>query len=145
MPCNVFLSFEQEDIGTVRVFREHMDNEETDYIFYDYAAKAPFDSDGALDVRSDIEEILEKVAVTVVLIGRTTYADKWVDWEVRTSAARGKGLLGVMMHPGLGHIVPRALKDFKAEVLDLDIKDVTEAIERLARKAGGSEEDYETF
>lgn len=145
MPCNVFLSFEQEDIGTVRVFREHMDNEEADCIFYDYTVKAPFDSDGALDVQSDIEEILEKVAVTVVLIGRTTYADKWVDWEVRTSATKGKGLLGVMLHPELDHIVPRALKDLRAEVIDLDVKDVTEAIERLASKAGGSKGDYETF
>lgn len=145
MAWKVFLSFEQEDIGTVQVFREHMDNEEVDFEFYDYTVKAPFDSDAALDIQSDIEEILEKVAVTLVLIGRTTYADKWVDWEVRTSAAKGKGLLGVLLHADLDHIVPRALKDFKAEVLVPDIKHVVEAIVREAAKEGGSDEDYESF
>ena len=86
------------------------------------------------DMQLSDYEILEKVAITMVLIGRTTYADKWVDWEVRKSADLGKDLLGVLLHSDLDHIIPRALKDYKVEILDPIAKNIAEAIERIARE-----------
>lgn len=137
MPHYVFLSFEREDIGTVQLFREHVDQEDAGVVFYDYAIKVPFDNPTAEEVKSKIEILLDGVETTLVMIGRTTYADKWVDWEVRKSAVTGKSLLGVRLHSELDHIVPRALKDYRVEVLDLDVKRVLEAIEQHPRQ-----EDY---
>ncbi len=136
MPWDIFLSYEDEDIGTVEVFREHLFQEDVDLVLHEYPIKEPFDSMVAKDEKSQITEILEKVSVTVVLIGRTTYADKWVDWEVRKSANLGKGLLGVRLHSDLDHIVPRALKDYKVEVIDPNARSVAEAIEKIAREEG---------
>jgi hypothetical protein len=140
MPWDIFLSYEDEDIGTVEVFREHLLEEDIDLVFHEYPIKEPFESMVAKNEKSHITEILEKVSITLVLIGRTTYADKWVDWEVRKSANLGKGLLGVRLHSDLDHIIPRALKDYKVEVLDPNAKSVAEAIERIAR-----EEDHYGF
>ena len=136
MPWDIFLSYEDEDIGTVEVFREHLMQEDIDLVFHEYPIKEPFESLVAKDEKSRITEMLEKASITVVLIGRTTYADKWVDWEVRKSAELGKGLLGVRLHSDLDHIIPRALKDFRVEVSGPDPRSVAEAVERIARETG---------
>lgn len=136
MAWHIFLSFEDEDIGTVEVFREHIVQEDVELAFHDYPVKEPFESVEAKGVKSRITEILEGVSITLVLIGRTTYADKWVDWEIKTSADMGKGLMGVRLHSELEHIVPRALRDYNVEVLDPDTKPVVEAIEKMAREEG---------
>jgi hypothetical protein len=136
MPWDIFLSYEDEDIGTVEVFREHLLQEDIDLVLHEYPIKEPFESMVAKNEKSHITEMLEKTSITVVLIGRTTYADKWVDWEVRKSANLGKGLLGVRLHSDLDHIVPRALKDYKVEVIDPNARSVAEAIEKIAREEG---------
>ena len=136
MAWHIFLSFEDEDIGTVEVFREHMAQEEVELVFHDYPVKEPFESVEAKDTKSHLLELLEETAITMVLIGRTTYADKWVDWEVRTSAGMGKILLGVRLHSDLDHIIPRALRDYNAEILDPNPREVAEAVERKAREEG---------
>jgi len=136
MAWNVFLSFVGEDLHMVEKWREQEQHEDINLEFYDYAVKAPFDGPEVEDTKKNVRELLEKVSVTVVLIGRTTYASKWVDWEIRTSAEVGKGLLGVDLHAESGHIIPRALKDFRVEILGWDIKETAIAIEREARKAG---------
>lgn len=132
MPWKVFLSFEEEDRGTVAVFREHVMNEDFDLELSYYGVKEPFDGVNAPEIQSDIIELLEEVSILLVLIGRTTYADKWVDWEIRTAAGMGKGILGMRLHSELEHIIPRALKDYGAEIHDPHTREVLEAIEREA-------------
>jgi len=135
MPWNVFLSFVEEDLHMVEKWREQEQHEDINLEFYDYPAKKPFDSEDAEYIKSNITALLDQVSVTVILIGRTTYTSKWVDWEVRASAEMGKGLLAVDLHPESEHIVPRALKDFRVEVFGWDIKETAIAIEREARQA----------
>lgn len=136
MSWNVFLSFVEEDLPMAEKWREQEQHEDINLEFYEYPVKKPYDSADAENIKDNIKELLEKVSVTVILIGRTTYASKWVDWEIRVSAEMGKGLLGVDLHPESGHIVPRALKDFRVEIFGWDIKETAIAIEREARKAG---------
>ena len=135
MPWNVFLSFVEEDLHMMEMWREQESEEDVNLEFYEYPAKKPYDSPDAENIKDKIRELLQGVSVTVVLIGRTTYASKWVDWEIRASAEMGKGLLAVDLHPESDHIVPRALKDFKVEILGWDIKETAIAIEREARQA----------
>ena len=136
MSWNVFLSFVEEDLHMMEMWREQEREEDVNLEFYEYPVKKPYDSPEAENIKDDIRELLQQVSVTVVLIGRTTYTSKWVDWEVRVSAEMGKGLLAVDLHPESEHIVPRALKDFKVEILGWDIKETAIAIEREARQAG---------
>ena len=134
MSLNVFLSFVEEDLPMAEKWREQEQHEDINLEFHDFPAKKPYDGPDAESLKDNIRELLKNVSVTVVLIGRTTYAIKWVDWEVRASAEMGKGLLAVDLHPESEHIVPRALKDFRVEVFGWDIKETAIAIEREARK-----------
>jgi DNA-directed RNA polymerase subunit L len=136
MARNVFLSFVEEDLNLVNLFRGQAKNENNDLEFYDYSVKEPFDSENADYIKQKIRNLIEKVSVTLCLIGETTYKSKWVDWEIRTSAALGKGLVGVRLHSSSKDIVPQSLKDNKAEIVDWNIKEIVQAIERAAKKAG---------
>lgn len=135
MPFNVFLSFVEEDLQMAEKWREQEQHEDINLEFFDFPVKKPYEGPDAENIKDNIRELLEKVSVTVVLIGRTTYASKWVDWEIRTSSEMGKGLLAVDLHPESEHIIPRALKDFRVEIFGWDIKETAIAIEREARKA----------
>ena len=136
MARNVFLSFVEEDLNLVNLFRGQAKNENNDLEFSDYSVKEPFDSEKADYIRQEIRNLIKKVSVTLCLIGETTYKSKWVDWEIRTSAALGKGLVGVRLHSSSKDIVPQSLKDNKAEIVDWNIKEIVQAIERAAKKAG---------
>ena len=136
MARNVFLSFVEEDLKLVNLFRGQAKNQNNDLEFSDYSVKEPFDSENADYIRQEIRNLIKKVSVTLCLIGETTYKSKWVDWEIRTSAALGKGLVGVRLHSSSKDIVPQSLKDNKAEIVDWNIKEIVQAIERAAKKAG---------
>ncbi|RJP28614.1 MAG: hypothetical protein C4536_11970 [Actinobacteria bacterium] len=134
MVWKVFLSFEEEDRGAVEVFLQHMQDAYPELEFHGFAAREPFDGPKAADMQVAMKGLLEEVTMVLVMIGRTTYADKWVDWEVRTSADMGKSLLGVLLHSELDHIIPRALKDYRVEICDLNVKHIAETIESEAIK-----------
>jgi len=136
MARNVFLSFVEEDIYLVNLFRGQAKNENNDMEFSDYSVKEPFDSENADYIKQQIRNLIKKVSVTLCLIGETTYKSKWVNWEIRTSSELGKGLVGVKLHSSPKDIIPQALKDNGAEIVDWDIKEIVHAIERAAKKAG---------
>jgi DNA-directed RNA polymerase subunit L len=136
MARNVFLSFVEEDLNLVNLFRGQAKNENNDLEFSDYSVKEPFDSKNADYIKQKIRNLIKKVSVTLCLIGETTYKSRWVDWEIRTSAALGKGLVGVRLRSSSKYIVPQSLKDNKAEIVDWNIKEIVQAIERAAKKAG---------
>jgi hypothetical protein len=56
-----------------------------------------------------IDASLHGTSVTVVCVGLRTAARKWVTYELRQSALRGNGLLGVYLPGESGHPKPAAL------------------------------------
>src|SRR6266511_1300888 len=129
MARHVFLSFVEEDLDLVKLFRGQAKNENNDLEFSDYSVREPFDSANAEYIRRKIRELINQVSVTVVLIGETTSTSRWVDWEIRTTAGLGKGLVGMRLHSSYKDVVPQALKDNNAEIVDWNIKQVVAAIE----------------
>jgi len=136
MARNVFLSFVEEDLDLVNLLRGQAKNENNDLEFSDYSVKESFDSENANYIRQQIRNLIKKVSVTLCLIGESTYKSRWVNWEVRTSAELGKGLVGVKLHSSWKDKVPQALIDNGGEVVDWNIKEIVQAIERAAKKAG---------
>jgi hypothetical protein len=136
MARRVFLSFVAEDLQLVNAFRGQAKSEKSDLEFFDHSVREPFDSKNAEYIRRQIREKINGVSVTVCLIGDTTASSKWVDWEIRTSKALGKGLVGVRLHSCAEDVPPRALKDAGAEIIDWDIKMIMAATERAAKAAG---------
>ena len=93
-----FLSFVEEDLNVVNLFRGQAKNEHSDLAFADYSIKEPFDSKNADYIARGITHQLRLASVTVCLYGSTTYTSKWVDWELRKSVELGKPIMGVCLY-----------------------------------------------
>lgn len=84
-------------------------------------------------------ELLKRIhgcSVCVCLIGLNTWQRDWVDWEVSTCAAQGRGILGIRFSNAGKAPVPDALLRVGAEILPWVPHAFEEAIERTARAAG---------
>jgi hypothetical protein len=129
MAKRVFLSFVVEDLDLVKMFRGQAKNKNSDLEFSDYSLKEPFDSTNAAYIRSGIRERIKAAAVTICLIGETTYTSKWVDWEVRTSDEEGNKVFGVRLHSSASKDpTPKALTDLSKPVYNWEIDAIVKAI-----------------
>jgi hypothetical protein len=93
-----FLSFVEEDLNVVNLFRGQAKNENSDLEFADYSIKEPFDSRNAEYIARGITDQLRLASLTICLYGPTTYSSKWVDWELRKSVDFGKPIMGVCLY-----------------------------------------------
>lgn len=129
MAKRIFLSFVEEDLDLVNLFRGQAKNKSSDLEFSDYSVKEPYDSMNAAYIRSKIRERIRAASVTICLIGETTYKSRWVDWEIRTSAEDGNRVFGVRLHgSAIKDISPKAITDLKAAVYNWDIDTIVRAI-----------------
>ena len=62
-----------------------------------------------LAIKRAIDTALHGTSVTVVCVGARTASRRWVTYELRQSAIRGNGLLGVYLPGESGHPKPAAL------------------------------------
>ena len=129
---HVFLSFVEEDLNVVNLFRGQAKNEHSDLEFADYSIKAPFDSTNSDYIARGITDQLRLVSVTVCLYGPTTYTSKWVDWELRKSVELGKPTMGVCLY-GDGRVspYPPALKGRPR--VGWDIGNIVQTMRQLGR------------
>lgn len=136
MPRRVFLSFVEEDLQLVRMFRGQAVNRNTELAFSDHSVQVPYNSSNADYIRRQIREKINHASVTLCLIGETTHTSTWVEWEIQTAQQLGKGLLGVRLHSSHRDIVPQVLSSSRATIVDWNIPTIVNAIENVARNAG---------
>ena len=121
MAKRVFLSFVEEDLALVNLFRGQAKNKNNDLEFFDYSVKEPYDSTNASYIRSKIRERIALASVTLCLIGEMTATSRWVDWEIRASKEEHNRIVGVRLHSSARDIIPKALSELNATVVDWDI------------------------
>jgi len=132
MARHVFLSFVEEDLQRVELFRGQAKNANIDLEFDDYSVKVPINSGDADYVKRQIRNQIDGVSVTLCLIGYNTYKSPWVDWEIGVSDDMGKGIVGVRLHSSSSDKIPDALEGVDAEIVDWNIGDIMAAIEDAA-------------
>jgi hypothetical protein len=93
-----FLSFVEEDLNLVHLFRGQAKNSNADLEFADYSVKEPFDSTNANYIARGITDQLRLASLAICLYGPTTYTSKWVDWELRKTLELGKPIMGVCLY-----------------------------------------------
>ena len=93
-----FLSFVEEDLNLVNLFRGQAKNEGSDLEFADYSVKEPFNSVNAKYIARGITDQIKLVRLTICLYGPTTYTSKWVDWELQKTLELGKPIMGVCLY-----------------------------------------------
>ena len=127
-----FLSFVEEDLNVVNLFRGQARNDNSDLEFADYSIKDPFDSRNADYIARGISDQLSLATLTVCLYGPTTYTSKWVDWELRKSVELGKPIMGVCLYgDGRVQYYPAALKG--APIVTWNIPEIVRTMRLLAR------------
>lgn len=97
MAKHVFLSFVEEDLTAVNLFRGQAKNKNSALIFDDYSVKTPYNSTNAAYIRQQITEKIRAASVTICLIGAKTHSSSWVEWEIDKSADLGNKLIGVRL------------------------------------------------
>src|SRR4051794_17527401 len=83
MSRHVFLSFVEEDLTLVTLFRGQARNRNSALSFDDYSVKDPYNSTRADYIRSQIRPKISACSVLVCLVGAQTHRSSWVDWEIR--------------------------------------------------------------
>ena len=127
---HAFLSFVEEDLNLVTMFRGQAKNKNSDLEFADYSIKEAFDSRNREYIRNGITEQIKPANLTVCLYGPTTYTSKWVDWELEKTLALGKPIMGVRLYnDGRIKYHPSALKGKPR--MDWDIDEIVRTMRRL--------------
>lgn len=128
--CNVFISFDSDDLNDVNMLRGQAKNQDSDIEFNDWSLKQPFDSKEADYIKRGIRERIRQCSVTVVYVTDKTVNSKWVDWEIRESIAMGKGV--VAMHKGDAPParLPKAVIDNNVPVVPWNQGELSKAIKK---------------
>lgn len=130
MTAKVFLSFVQEDLNLVNLFRGQAKNSNIPMDFYDHSLKEPFNSSNAEYIKRGIAEKIKMSSLTICLCGSKTYTSQWVDWELRKSLELGKPIMGVKLST-FSIIYPQALIQYNAPIVEWNIPSITQTINRL--------------
>lgn len=116
-----FLSFVEEDLNLVNLFRGQAKNKGSDLEFADYSIKEPFNSRNADYIRAGITAQLKLASLTVCLYGPTTYTSNWVDWELKKTLELDKPIMGVCLYgDGRVQYYPAPLKDKPRVTWDIE-------------------------
>lgn len=128
MVKHVFLSFVQEDLDRVNLFRGQAKRKNSELSFDDYSVKVPYNSNDAAYIRSRITEKIRAASVTICLIGPQTSGSTWVKWEIEKSVELGNKVFGVRLYSDRTCSTSSALTAIKAPVYGWDIDAIVRAI-----------------
>lgn len=129
----LFLSFHAEDKPQVQGFRLMAYNPNVETDFYDGSLQEPVNSERGSYIRKTIVERIRRASIVVCLIGNGTAWRDWVDWEIRTGAALGKGICGVRLKESRGR-TPPALIEVGAPIARWDMAEIISIIECAAAR-----------
>ena len=125
---HVFISFAYEDLGEVNLLRGQAKNDKLDLEFDDYSLKDPIDSKNADYIKCKIREKIDRSSVTVVYLTSHSASSSWVNWEIRESLVRGKGVIGVYKD-NLPSELPSVFRENNCRAVKWNHKELMDAIE----------------
>ncbi len=131
---NVFISFSNEDLNEVNLLRGQAKNDDNDLEFSDRSLKEPFNSENAEYIKRGIREKIDQASVTIVYLSKDSASSKWVDWEIRESLRKGKGVIGVYQGDSAPARLPSAFKEHKLKTVKWSHQALTNAIEQSSQK-----------
>ncbi len=91
---NIFISFDNDDLDEVNLFRGQAKNESSELSFSDYSIKIPFNSDKAEYIKRMISEKIKQCSTCLLYLTNDSVNSKWVKWEIEKSKELGKSVIG---------------------------------------------------
>ena len=110
---NVFISFHSEDERKVDLLRSQARREEYDLEFRDHSVKAPIDGKW----KKEVDKKIDNTSATIVMIGPHTAERPNVEYEIETSYAKEKKVIGVMIRSDKNYKIPKAMRDHNATIV----------------------------
>ena len=130
----IYLSFHVEDLPQVRGFRLMARAPNMEIEFYDGSLREEIGSVRGSYIKQRIRSIIHRSSVVVCLIGNGTAWREWVEWELNTAAALGKGICGIRLKDSRGR-APQLLRDMHAPIAGWgDVQDLISVIECAAAR-----------
>lgn len=93
-----FLSFVEEDLTLVNLFRGQAKNKNRDLEFADYSVREPYNSTNANYIKQQITPKISGSSLTMCLYGPTTYTSSWVNWELNKALELHKPIMGAWLY-----------------------------------------------
>jgi hypothetical protein len=116
-----FLSFVEEDIDLVNLFRGQARNKNSDLEFADYSVREPYNSANVDYIKQQIAPKISGSTITMCLYGPSTYTSQWVNWELNKALELHKPIMGVWLYSdGRIKYYPAPLKDHPRIGWDID-------------------------
>lgn len=122
----VFISFHIEDEAQVNFLRNQAKDGKLEFV--DYSVKEPFDEKW----KTQCTERIKQCNVHVTMIGEETHSREAVDWEIRKAIELGKPVIGIRIHREKNHIIPPALKEVNAKIMDWNLDELQAEIDKQA-------------
>lgn len=91
---HVFITFAHEDLKIVNMLRGQAKNDNIPISFDDYSIKKPFNSEDVDYIKAQIRDQIDRCSVTVVCLTENAANSEWVNWEIKESIKKGKGVIG---------------------------------------------------
>lgn len=127
-----FLSFVEEDLNLVNLFRGQAKNDNSDLEFADYSIKEPFNSTNTEYIARGITDQLRPSSIVICLCGPTTHTSKWVDWELRKAMELRKPVMGVSLYGAAKvPLIPAALAG--KPLVGWNVADIVRTMRSLVR------------
>lgn len=140
MARRVFISYEGSDRNRAKGFNLLQWNKNVDIDFVGRHLLDPVDSTNKEYISRKINEQIKGTSVTVVLIGQHTSESNWVAEEVRQSLQKGNpnGILGIKLDADAP--IPEFLHECGAEIIEWEVDQFQDAIERASQQADRAKE-----
>lgn len=130
----IYPSFHIEDLPQVNGFRLMARAPNLEIDFYDGGLREEVDSVRGTYIKQQIRSIIQRNSVVVCLIGNGTAWRKWVDWELDTALALGKGICGIRLKGSRGR-APELLRKINAPIVSWgNVQDLISVIECAAAR-----------
>lgn len=126
--CHVFISFAYEDEDEVNLLRGQAKNQNTELEFDDFSLKQAINSENEDYIKKRIRERIDRASVTTVYLTPDSAKSEWVDWEIRESLRRGKGVIGVYKGDAPPAQLPSAFNEFGLKTVKWSHQELMDAI-----------------
>lgn len=131
---NVFISFSSDDLNEVILLRGQAKSGNNDLEFSDRSLKEPFNSENAEYIKRGIREKIDQASVTMVYLTKNSASSEWVDWEIRESLRKGKGVIGVYQGDSVPTKLPSVFREYGLKTVKWNHQELTKAIEQSSQK-----------
>ena len=129
MKNHAFLSYANEDVQAVDLFRGEMEDRYPELALIDHPVTQPFANDSSAYIRGQVAQTIQTAPMMICLIGERSASSPWVGWAIDTAHSLGKDILGVRLRSDVTKDVPPpGLVSAGARIVDRDIDGVVALI-----------------